>query len=147
MSGTSNPAVYSAKPLSRRLTGWLEYPKGTKHLLDEMGPEAFCSWVKEQKHILYTDTTFRDAHTVSAGYPGAHPGPAGGGRGFRQGAPRNCFPWNCGVGRLSIVAMRFLRECPWNRLQQLREAIPKYPVSDVVSGFPMRWATKLTRII
>ena len=35
---------------------------GTKNLLDEIGPEAFSKWIREQNQILYTDTTFRDAH-------------------------------------------------------------------------------------
>jgi len=100
-----------------------EYPSGTKQLLDEMGPEAFCTWVKEQKHILYTDTTFRDAHqsllatrvrtldllAVAEGFAKAHP---------------QLFSLEMWGGATFDVAMRFLRECPWSRLQQLREAIP-----------------------
>ncbi|MDZ7846915.1 MAG: hypothetical protein U5L96_09145 [Owenweeksia sp.] len=35
---------------------------GTKNLLNEMGPEKFSKWMREQKQIFYTDTTFRDAH-------------------------------------------------------------------------------------
>ena len=38
------------------------FPKGTKDLLTELGPEAFCQWLKEDKKIHYTDTTMRDAH-------------------------------------------------------------------------------------
>ncbi|HLV92019.1 MAG TPA: hypothetical protein VKX34_02765, partial [Aequorivita sp.] len=38
------------------------YPKGTKDLLTELGPEKFCAWLKDEKKTHYTDTTFRDAH-------------------------------------------------------------------------------------
>ncbi len=37
-------------------------PPGTKQILDERGPEGLADWVKEQKEVLLTDTTFRDAH-------------------------------------------------------------------------------------
>jgi pyruvate carboxylase len=39
-----------------------DYPKGTKDLLTELGPEGFSKWLKAEKKIHYTDTTFRDAH-------------------------------------------------------------------------------------
>ena len=35
---------------------------GLKQLLDEKGPEAVRQWVLEQKKLLLTDTTMRDAH-------------------------------------------------------------------------------------
>src|SRR5690606_25913875 len=38
------------------------WPEGTKQLLDRLGPEGLARWVKEQKRLLVTDTTFRDAH-------------------------------------------------------------------------------------
>src|SRR5438132_42072 len=37
-------------------------PKGTKQLLDQLGPEKFAEWTRDQKRLLITDTTFRDAH-------------------------------------------------------------------------------------
>lgn len=38
------------------------YPKGTKNILTELGPEKFAEWLRKEKAIHYTDTTFRDAH-------------------------------------------------------------------------------------
>src|SRR5688572_10222693 len=35
---------------------------GTKQKLDELGPERFAAWMLEQKRVLLTDTTMRDAH-------------------------------------------------------------------------------------
>ena len=37
-------------------------PKGTRDKLKELGVEKFCAWVREQKPLLWTDTTMRDAH-------------------------------------------------------------------------------------
>ena len=39
-----------------------DYPEGTKDLLTKLGPDDFCTWIKKQKKIQYTDTTMRDAH-------------------------------------------------------------------------------------
>src|SRR6185437_4770188 len=37
-------------------------PRGTKQLLDELGPKKFAEWMRAQPGLLITDTTFRDAH-------------------------------------------------------------------------------------
>jgi pyruvate carboxylase len=50
------------KPIVPHVDRLADYPRGSKNRLDEMGPEAFCSWIRQQKNILYTDTTMRDAH-------------------------------------------------------------------------------------
>src|SRR5699024_11558074 len=39
-----------------------EIPNGSKQILDEHGPEYTAKWLKDQKKVLLTDTTFRDAH-------------------------------------------------------------------------------------
>ena len=35
---------------------------GTKQLLDQHGPNHVAQWVRQQDDVLFTDTTFRDAH-------------------------------------------------------------------------------------
>ena len=35
---------------------------GTRQLLDELGPQRFARWMREQSRVLVSDTTFRDAH-------------------------------------------------------------------------------------
>jgi len=110
-----------------------EYPRGSKNLLDEMGPEAFCNWVREQKHVFYTDTTLRDAHqsllatrvrtldmlAVAEGFAKAHP---------------QVFSLEMWGGATFDVALRFLRECPWQRLQQLRKAVPNILLQMLFRG-------------
>lgn len=118
-----DPSRTFRKPIVPHFSRLAEHPKGTKNLLDEMGPDAFCGWVKEQKNILYTDTTLRDAHqsllatrmrtqdmlAVAEGFAKAHP---------------QTFSLEMWGGATFDVSMRFLRECPWKRLQQLRQAVP-----------------------
>jgi len=98
-------------------------PPGTRQLLDELGPDRFAQWMLEQKRTLVTDTTFRDAHQsllatrmrsfdmlqVAGAYAHLLPG---------------LFSVECWGGATFDVAMRFLNECPWERLRGLRERMP-----------------------
>ncbi len=100
-----------------------DYPKGTKDKLTELGREGFAKWLRNEKAIQFTDTTFRDAHqsllatrvrtrdivAVAEGYAKNNPG---------------IFSMECWGGATFDVALRFLKECPWKRLEQLREAMP-----------------------
>ena len=99
------------------------FPKGTKNLLDEMGADRFVQWIKDQKNIMYTDTTMRDAHQsllatrlrttdmvkVAESFARHHP---------------QLFSLELWGGATFDVSMRFLHECPWNRLYRLRRKIP-----------------------
>jgi pyruvate carboxylase len=98
-------------------------PAGTKQLLDEKGPEGVVNWIKEQKEVLLTDTTFRDAHQSllatrvrtndlkRIAEPTARLLP-------------NLFSMEMWGGATFDVAYRFLKEDPWDRLLLLRERIP-----------------------
>ena len=100
-----------------------EYPAGTKNKLDELGPEAFCSWVRQQKNILYTDTTLRDAHQSLLATRVRTLDMMAVAEGFAKANPQ-VFSLEMWGGATFDVSLRFLRECPWQRLQQLREAVP-----------------------
>ncbi len=98
-------------------------PKGTRQLLDELGPEKFAEWTRNQKRLLLTDTTFRDAHQslmatrmrtfdmMAVANFVAH----------RMSGLYSLEMWG---GATFDVSMRFLLEDPWQRLSRLREAIP-----------------------
>ena len=110
-----------------------EYPKGSKNLLDEMGPEAFCSWVRQQKPVMYTDTTLRDAHqSLLATRVRTHDMLAVA-EGFAKANP-HLFSLEMWGGATFDVALRFLRECPWQRLQQLRAAVPNILLQMLFRG-------------
>ena len=98
-------------------------PPGTKQKLDELGAAKFSKWMLEQPQVLLTDTTFRDAHqsllatrlrtrdlvTIAPAYARLAP---------------ELFSVECWGGATFDVAMRFLKECPWERLIAFREAMP-----------------------
>ena len=96
---------------------------GTKQLLDDLGPEGFAAWMLDQKRTLITDTTMRDAHqsllaTRVRTYDITRIAPA-----YAAQLP-GMFSMECWGGATFDVAMRFLNECPWERLTELRSAMP-----------------------
>jgi len=96
---------------------------GTKQKLDELGPERFAAWMLEQKRVLLTDTTMRDAHqsllaTRFRTHDLAAIAP------YYSSLVPNLFSVECWGGATFDVAMRFLNECPWQRLHELRTAMP-----------------------
>lgn len=100
-----------------------DYPKGTKNLLTELGAEKFCQWVKEQPNIFYTDTTMRDAHQSLLATRVRTDDMLRVAEGFAKNHPQ-IFSLEMWGGATFDVSMRFLHECPWDRLKLLREAVP-----------------------
>ena len=110
-----------------------EYPAGTKQIFDSMGPEKFSKWILDQKKVLVTDTTMRDAHqslmatrvrtidmlrvleTASKKLP-------------------QFFSYECWGGATFDVAYRFLYEDPWERLRQMREKAPNILLQMLIRG-------------
>jgi pyruvate carboxylase len=100
-----------------------EVPKGTRDLLLEMGPGKFCKWILDEKRLLITDTTLRDAHqsliaTRMRTYDMLRVAEA-----VAHRVPQ-LFSLEMWGGATFDTAMRFLSECPWDRLRKLREKIP-----------------------
>ncbi|MEM7543722.1 MAG: pyruvate carboxylase, partial [Pseudomonadota bacterium] len=96
---------------------------GTKQKFDELGAERFGQWMLDQKDVLVTDTTFRDAHqsllaTRVRSYDMVAAAPA-----YARLLPE-LFSVECWGGATFDVSMRFLRECPWRRIAALRDAMP-----------------------
>jgi pyruvate carboxylase len=102
-------------------------PKGTRDLLLELGPKKFAEWTLSQKRLQITDTTFRDAHqslmaTRMRTFDMLQCAPA---------VARRLGSLECGLFSMEMwggatfdTALRFLWEDPWDRLRQLRQAIP-----------------------
>ena len=108
-------------------------PKGSRDLLDELGAEGLSKWMLEQKQLLVTDTTFRDAHqslfaTRMRSYDmlaiAEH---------YARSLPQ-IFSLECWGGATFDVAMRFLKEDPWERLADLREKIPNILFQMLLRG-------------
>ncbi len=100
-----------------------DIPGGTKQILDERGPDGLAKWLKEQKEVLLTDTTFRDAHqsllatrvrtkdlqTIAEPTSRLLP---------------DLFSLEMWGGATFDVSYRFLNEDPWERLLTLRKKSP-----------------------
>jgi pyruvate carboxylase len=96
---------------------------GSKQLLDELGPERFAEWMLREERVLLTDTSMRDAHqsllaTRIRTYDMAAIAP------FYASLLPELFSVECWGGATFDVAMRFLREDPWDRLAVFRDAMP-----------------------
>ncbi|MEC8023728.1 MAG: pyruvate carboxylase subunit B, partial [Myxococcota bacterium] len=89
------------------------------------GPKALADWVVDQKQLLLTDTTFRDAHqsllaTRMRTVDLIAPLPA-----YECGL-KQLFSLEVWGGATFDVAYRFLKEDPWQRLRQMRQAAPSH---------------------
>ncbi|MGW4489118.1 pyruvate carboxylase [Amycolatopsis sp. NPDC004368] len=108
-------------------------PEGSKQKLTELGPVGFARWLRESPMLGVTDTTFRDAHqsllatrvrtkdllavapVVAATVP-------------------QLLSLECWGGATYDVALRFLAEDPWERLEQLRKAVPNICLQMLLRG-------------
>lgn len=108
-------------------------PPGWRDVLQSRGPEAYAKAVRQHNGLLITDTTMRDAHQSLLATR------------VRSRDLVNCAPFvandlanlgslECWGGATFDVALRFLHECPWERLQQLRSDIPNIPFQMLLRG-------------
>ncbi|TWE00351.1 pyruvate carboxylase [Peribacillus frigoritolerans] len=113
--------VFDPAPIPN--VGGLPLISGTKNILEEQGAEGLVNWIKEQKEVLITDTTFRDAHQsllatrirskdiLDIAEPTAKLLP-------------DLFSMEMWGGATFDVAYRFLKEDPWDRLLSFRKKAP-----------------------
>jgi len=104
--------------------GYEQAPQGgLKQLLDTQGPEAVQRWILDQKKLLITDTTLRDAHQSLLATRLRT-------RDMLKIAPatahvlKDTFSLEMWGGATFDVAYRFLKESPWVRLEELRQRMP-----------------------
>jgi len=98
-------------------------PPGTKQKLDELGPEEFARWMVAQHRVFITDTTMRDAHQSLLATRMRQPDMTAIAPYYAHMLPQ-LFSVECWGGATFDVAMRFLKEDPWSRLEQFRAAMP-----------------------
>ncbi len=107
--------------------------KGTKQMLDKEGPEAVAKWVKDQKKLLITDTTMRDAQQSlmatrvrTVDMEKIAPAVAAYGK--------DLFSVEMWGGATFDTSYRFLKESPWERLDALREKMPNLLFQMLIRG-------------
>lgn len=108
-------------------------PAGSRDLFMKLGAEGLSKWILEQKKLLITDTTMRDAHQsllatrvrtydlLKIAEPTSYLG-------------AGLFSLECWGGATFDVSMRFLKEDPWQRLHKLSEAIPNILFQMLLRG-------------
>lgn len=121
------------KPIVPAFDSLQPYPKGTKNLLTELGPDAFAQWLKNEKQIHYTDTTFRDAHQSLLATRMRTYDMMKVAKSFAMNHP-NTFSMEVWGGATFDVCIRFLKEDPWKRLADLRKAIPNILLQMLIRG-------------
>ena len=127
MKGRKAPALPLAAPIKPKIDLGQPVPKGLRDVLKEKGADGFAQWMKQQQRVLLTDTTMRDAHqslfatrmrskdivAIAPYYARMLPG---------------LLSLECWGGATFDVALRFLKEDPFQRLADLREAVPNIPL-------------------
>ncbi|MDX1907019.1 MAG: pyruvate carboxylase [Bacteroidia bacterium] len=116
-------------PVDRRLP----FPEGTRDKLRSMGREKFLEWLRHEPRIQYTDTTLRDAHQSLLATRMRSMDMYKAAESFARRHPE-VFSMEVWGGATYDVALRFLHEDPWRRLQLLREKIPNILLQMLLRG-------------
>ena len=104
-----------------------------RQIFKQDGPAAFAKEVRSTDRLLLTDTTWRDAHQsllatrvrtrdITAIAPATAIGLS------------QLYSLENWGGATFDVSLRFLRECPWDRLAQMRELVPDVPFQMLLRG-------------
>ncbi|MGC7254816.1 pyruvate carboxylase [Mycobacteroides abscessus subsp. massiliense] len=108
-------------------------PDGSRQRLLALGPEGFAKALREQKAVGLTDTTFRDAHQSllatrvrTTGLLAVAP--------YVARLTPELLSIEAWGGATYDVALRFLKEDPWERLADLREAVPNICLQMLLRG-------------
>jgi pyruvate carboxylase len=108
-------------------------PPGSRQRLIELGPEGFAAWMRNSPAVGVTDTTFRDAHQSllatrvrTSGLLAVAP--------YIATMTPELLSLECWGGATYDVALRFLKEDPWERLAALREAVPNICLQMLLRG-------------
>ncbi len=108
-------------------------PDGTRQLLQRVGPEEFARLLRAQPTVAVTDTTFRDAHqSLLATRVRTRDLVRVAGHVARM-TPQ-LWSLECWGGATYDVALRFLFEDPWERLEALRAAVPNVCLQMLLRG-------------
>lgn len=138
VNGPSTPLSTKLKPSDiephvPEIPSGFKPSKGFRDILLRDGPEMFSKAIRNHKGLLLMDTTFRDAHqsllaTRVRSYDLLKISP------FVAHNFNNFFSLENWGGATFDVAMRFLHECPWERLQAMRNLIPNIPFQMLLRG-------------
>lgn len=129
----NGPAPVLMNPVSKLPLASVGFPDGSRQQLQQLGPDGFAAALRAQRGVAVTDTTFRDAHQSLlatrvrtrdllnvAGY-------------VARTTPE-LLSLECWGGATYDVALRFLSEDPWHRLDRLRVEVPNLCLQMLLRG-------------
>ena len=130
---TAKPQIVVQDPPVPTFSVKDKVPKGSADLLRKKGPKGVVEWLKKEKRLLVTDTSFRDAHqsnltTRVRTYDMVRIADA-----TARLAPE-LFSIEMWGGATFDVAMRFLHEDPWQRIAELKKRIPNILFQMLLRG-------------
>ncbi len=133
--GVSRPdsAGFGAEPKAPKIPAGAAITPGSRELFKKLGAEAFCKWMREQKTLLLTDTTFRDAHQSLLATRVRTRDMLRAADAYARLCP-DLFSIEMWGGATFDTSMRFLKEDPWDRLSQLREKTPNILFQMLLRG-------------
>ncbi|MCL4122313.1 UNVERIFIED_CONTAM: hypothetical protein GTU68_044668 [Idotea baltica] len=107
--------------------------EGSKQLLDQLGPAGFAAALRQQSALAVTDTTLRDAHQSILATRVRSIDLTRGAEAIAHATPQ-LLSLECWGGATFDVALRFLHEDPWKRLEALRQAAPNLCLQMLIRG-------------
>ena len=122
VSGRPRPAA-DARPPKPPALREKRAPEGLKQKLDKEGPKAVADWMLAEDRLLITDTTMRDSHQSLLATRMRSIDMMNVAEAYSRNLPE-LFSMECWGGATFDVAYRFLHECPWKRLVDLRQRMP-----------------------
>jgi pyruvate carboxylase len=128
--GARVPAAPRLTPEERKARG---FPSGTRAVLGREGPAGLARWAREQKRLLVTDTTFRDAHQSLLATRMRTFDMVAVADVYARKLPQ-LFSLEMWGGATFDAALRFLSEDPWARIAELRSRIPNILFQMLVRG-------------
>ncbi len=138
VNGAQVPGMTAARPSSiaavpPRSDEEVPAPQGWRDILQHRGPAELAKAIRQHRGLLVTDTTWRDAHQSLLATRVRT-------RDLVEIAPATArlvpslFSLEMWGGATFDVALRFLHECPWDRLDALRERVPNVPFQMLLRG-------------
>ena len=132
VAGRPRPPARIKPPVSPKVSVATP-PPGTRDLLLEGGPKAVVEWISAESRLLITDTTMRDSHQSLLATRMRSIDLINVAEAYSHHLPQ-LFSMECWGGATFDVAYRFLQECPWQRLRDLRQRMPNMLLQMLLRG-------------
>ncbi|GAA1958235.1 pyruvate carboxylase [Microbacterium aquimaris] len=129
----SNPVTVEPRQKLPAIDLAAEAPDGTRQQIRDLGPAGFAAALRSQTALGVTDTTFRDAHQSLLATRVRTKDLLAVAPYVSRMTPQllSVEAWG---GATYDVALRFLSEDPWERLEKLRSALPNIAIQMLLRG-------------